>query len=274
MKKIGIIGYGNMGSAIAERIKTEYNVLVFDKDKSKKPGKGIIFSATVVDLVEKSDVLILAVKPQDFDACLAEIKSCPHLGDKLFISIAAGITTAHIEKVLGVVRVVRAMPNLPAKIGQGVTCLAKGKFASLQDFEFADDIFEYMGEIMEIDESMMSAATAVSGSGPGFLCDLVDGKTSEEMERFAEKVFVPTLTASANSLGFTASQSAILASSTSAGTISIIKVMHVSPEELKKQVTSKKGTTEAGLKELKHDINNLDAAVKAAKKRAEELSKG
>ena len=273
MIKVGIIGYGNMGQAIAKQLKTDYKVLVFDKDHSKLNNlSGIKTVKGIPDLVIKSDVVVLAVKPQDFEALLNEIKTCQHHRDKLFISIAAGITISFIENILGVVRVIRAMPNLPARIGKGVTCLTKGEFSSTQDLKFADGIFKYLGEIMEIGESMMNAATAVSGSGPGFLCDLVEGKTLEEMEGFAENVFVPELTASARGLGFTAEQSVILASSTSAGTISVIKDMHISPRELKNQVTSKNGTTQAGLKELKQNINNLDIAVKAALRRAEELS--
>ncbi|HTZ12000.1 MAG TPA: pyrroline-5-carboxylate reductase [Candidatus Margulisiibacteriota bacterium] len=271
-KKIGLIGYGNMGSAIAEGIKAKYPVFVFDKDK-EKTGKpcGVEAVDNIVSLVEKSEVLILAVKPQDFDGVLNEIKGC--IKDKLVISIAAGITTGYIERVLGNARVVRVMPNLPAKVKEGISCLCKGRFASEEDLIFSQELFEKVGRTLVIDENMMDKATGVSGSGPGLLCDLVEGKTPEEIKDFAKNTFVPSLTTTASSLGFSVEQAEVLASITSAGTIKLIEVLRLSPEEVKKQVTSKKGTTEAGLAELKHNINNLDAAVKAAIQRAKELSK-
>jgi pyrroline-5-carboxylate reductase len=85
---------------------------------------------------------------------------------------------------------------------------------------------------------------------------------------------VPSLTATASNLGFTVEQATELASITSAGTIKLIEVTNLSPREIKNKVTSKKGTTEAGLAELKHNIANLDAAVRAAVQRAKELSRG
>jgi len=271
--KIGIIGYGNMGSAIAESIKAHYQTFVFDKDKAKTSG---LSNIEVVDSLQslstETDVLVLAVKPQDFDLVLPEIKSC--VKNKLVISIAAGITTGYIERTLDGARVVRVMPNLPAKIREGLSCLCKGKFASDEDLKFSQALFAKVGRTMIIDEQMIDVATGVSGSGPGFLCDLVEGKSLNEMRNFTKNIFVPSLTATATSLGFTAEQAAVLASITSAGTIKYMEVMHLSAEEVKKQVASKKGTTEAGLAELRHDVANLAAAVKAAVKRAKELSRG
>ncbi|MDD5432199.1 MAG: pyrroline-5-carboxylate reductase [Candidatus Omnitrophica bacterium] len=272
--KIGIIGFGNMGSAIAQQLKNDYEIQCFDKDFNKtKDLLGIKVSQSVKDLVNGVNVIIIAVKPQDFSGILEEIKKFISL-DKLIISIAAGISTSYIGEYLGMARVIRVMPNMPAKIGSGMTCLSKGSFATQEDIDFAENLFDYLGETLQIGEELMNAATAVSGSGPGFLCDLIDGKTLEEMKDFAENSFVPSLTASAISLGFTPEQAKILASVTSEGTIKIIEDTHASPKEIEKQVTSKNGTTEAGLKELKHDFKNLDAAAKAAAKRAEELSKG
>lgn len=269
---IGIIGYGNMGKAIAEGIKGKYTVCVFEKDKDKISAlKNIAFVNTLVDLVKQSSVVILAVKPQDFDQLLNEIKD--FIGDKLIISIAAGITTEYVQKILGHMKVVRVMPNLAVKVAKSTTSICKGEFATGGDLKFVARLFKYLGKVFIFPEKMMNAATAIAGSGPGFLCDLLEGKTLKEREEFAKNSFVPSLTNSAFSLGFTDAQSVVLASSTSAGTISIIKVMDLSPKELKNQVASKNGTTEAGLRELKQDINNLDLAVKAALRRAEELSK-
>lgn len=271
-KTVGIIGFGNMGSAIAEQIKVKYQLFVFDKDKEKTRNlSGIGIADNILDLVNKVDTLILAVKPQDFDTALNEIK--PYAKDKLVISIAAGITTAHMEKILGAVRVIRAMPNIPAKISEGITCFSKGRFASEEDLVFAQDLFVYLGETLRIDEEKMNAVTAVSGSGPGFLCDLIEGKSLTEIKDFTEKVFIPSFSATASSLGFTPMQAKILAEVTGRGSVRYLEKEHLSPAEMKKQVASKGGTTEAGLRLLQHNIKNLTEAAKAALRRAEELSK-
>ena len=117
MVKVGILGYGNMGQAIGESIKREYAVYAFDKIKNID-SENITLVNNSVDLVKRSEVIILAVKPQDIDLLLNEIKD--FVKDKLIISIAAGIATEHIRSQLGdKVRVIRVMPNLPAQVGQG-----------------------------------------------------------------------------------------------------------------------------------------------------------
>jgi pyrroline-5-carboxylate reductase len=272
-RKIGIIGYGNMGSAIAERIKAKYKIFVFDKDKNKIINlKGIEVANSNIDLVEKADVVILAVKPQDFDIVLEKIKD--YIKEKLIVSIAAGISTDYIEKYLGEVRVVRVMPNLPAKVGEGMSCLWKGKYATNSDLDFAEELFRHLGQTLRIEENFMNIVTAISGSGPGYFYALIQNKTSKEWESYGEKVFMPSLCASAEKRGLAHEQAEILASATTSGSIALLQMTGLSPKELCNQVTSTGGTTEAGLKELKNDINNLDKAVEAALKRAEELSRG
>lgn len=173
MKSIGIIGFGNMGSAIAGRIKSKYRVIAFDEDEEKtKNISGIGTVNSITDLLKQSDAIVLAVKPQDFDAVLSEVK--PFAKGKLIISIAAGIKTQYIEKKLGGARVVRAMPNLPVKVGKGISCLCKGKFARGTDLKFSEEIFKKLGKTLVLKENMMDAATAISGSGPGFLCGLIE----------------------------------------------------------------------------------------------------
>ena len=272
-KNIGIIGFGNMGSAIAEQLKADYQIAVFDKDKNKTENlKGINVALGIAALIKQVDVVILAVKPQDFDVVLNELKTI--IDGKLIISIAAGISTAYIEKVLGKVKVIRVMPNLPVKVKEGMSCLCKGKFVDGEDLEFAEDLFKRVGKTLIVDnEDMMDDVTAISGSGPGFLCDLVEGKSLKDIKDFTEHTFIPSLTATATNLGFSPRQAKILAEITGRGTVVYLEKEHLSPEEVKKQVTSKKGTTEAGLQELKHDIKNLSAAVRAAWQRAKELSR-
>ena len=275
-KTIGIIGFGNMGSAIAERIKSKYKVFVFDKDKNKtKRLKGIRRIGSINNLVNSVDVIILAVKPQDFDVVLNELKG--GITRQLIITIAAGKDTGYIEEVLGKIRIVRAMPNLPAKIGQGTICLAKGSHATGADLNFSDNLFSHLGKTIELKEGQMDAATAVSGSGPGYFYKLIrieniDPNNGTEISEFAKNKFIPQLSASATKVGFNSDQARSLAVSTSAGTIALLRESGLTPAQLEKQVTSKKGTTEAGLKKLR-GIVFLNEAVLAAYKRAKELSK-
>lgn len=275
-KKIGIIGFGNMGRAIGEQLKADYKICCFDKDTSKISGllDMQVFS-NIQELVKKVDVVLLAVKPQDFCALLNEIK--PLIKDQLLISIAAGISTSFIEDILGIVRVIRAMPNMPAKIGQGITCLSRGRFASEQDFDFSENIFVYLGETIRIEECLMNAATAISGSGPGYFYDLlesenIDASNANEVKEFARREFIPRLKQAAKAIGFKEEDADILAVSSGNGSFALLTKTKLSPVELKKQIASKGGTTEAAL-EVLHKGGSLEEAVKAALKRAEELSK-
>lgn len=271
-KKIGIIGCGNMGSAIAERIKRKYRVFIFDKDREKtKNLKNITIADNIINLAEKVDVVILAVKPQDFDAVLNEIKD--YTKDKLIISIAAGITTNYIEKVLPRVRIIRVMPNLPARIGKGMICLSRGKKASRKDLDFAQRLFHEVGKTMVIKEEMMDADTAISGSGPGFFYALVSGKDFVSAKKFAKKEFLPALSKAAESIGFNKRDARELASVTTQGSVKYLEKSGLDAQTLKKQVASKGGTTEAGLMVLKKG-GSLEEAVEAALNRAEELSRG
>ncbi len=201
-KTIGIIGFGNMGSAIAERIKRKYRVFVFDIDRNKIKGiTGINVTNSINELISAVSVVILAIKPQNFDAVLDEIKD--YAEDKLFISIAAGISTSCIEAVLRPARVIRVMPNLPARVGKGMICLYKGRSATDKDLNFSEGLFSNLGETLILnDENMVNAATAVSGSGPGFLYDAVAGKSIEEIKKYANDFFIPSLAAAAEKIGF------------------------------------------------------------------------
>ena len=272
-KKIGIIGFGNMGSAIGERLKSDYQVFVFDKDKNKAANlKGMDVVDNTADLIKQADVVILAVKPQDFDELLKEIKD--YVKDKLIISIAAGISTKYIGKQLGGARVIRAMPNLPAKIGRGMICLCRGKSATEDDLAFVLQLFKNLGQVLVIRENMMSFVTAVSGSGPGYFYDFIENQDIDyyNIPDNISKGFEASLAEAARALAFDAQQAMILANTTTAGSIALLKETGLSPAELKKQVASKGGTTEAGLNVL-HKGGSLAEAVKAAAEKAKELSK-
>lgn len=267
---IGIIGFGNMGQAIAGQLKDDYKIFVFDKDSIKlQKAAGVNISVSPRQVLDNVGVVILAVKPQDFNVVLEEIKDSAK--NKLVISIAAGITTEYIEKILGVVSVIRVMPNMPVRVNAGMSCLCAGKFASEENMDFAENLFDYLGETLRIEENMMNAATAVSGSGPGFFYELIDGREIKEIKQYAQKDFIPFLISAAQDAGFNFEQAMILAENTAKGSIAVLEKTKISPVELKNQVVSKGGTTEAGLKVLRGG-GSLGEAVKAAVRRAQELS--
>jgi pyrroline-5-carboxylate reductase len=274
MDKVGIIGYGNMGRAIAERIKDKYAVAVFDQDKLKTSAlKDILLAQDPVELVKQSDVIILAIKPQDFDALLNQIK--PFAPDKLVITIAAGISTRYIKNYLGIkTRVVRVMPNMPAQVGQGMTVLFKDKSATEADFnlswQFAYDIFSNLGAVFTVDkEEMINAGTAISGSGPAFFCQFVKDRKNAAKLR---DEFIEEFIASAVNLGFDQQEARVLSETTVDGTIGIMVERNLSCQDIIKMVASKGGTTEAGLAVLNAG-GSLKEATEQAFKRAGELEK-
>lgn len=272
MEKIGIIGYGNMGQAIAHRL-SGYQVFVFDKDKTRLAGIGHIHTAAGWEEVLRNgqDVLILAVKPQDFAKALEQVKY--KIKEHLVISIAAGITTGYIENKLGKVRVVRVMPNMPAKIGRAISCLCPGKFADTSDLHLAEKIFKCFGRVIIIKENLMSAATAVSGSGPAYICHFIDanGIDIADIPQEKKEKFLEEFLKAAESCGFHQKEAFLLVNATFEGTIDFLKQSAMSAMELRKQVTSKGGTTEAAFKVIDAG-GSLAKAVKAAKKRAEALA--
>ncbi|MEW6170815.1 MAG: pyrroline-5-carboxylate reductase [Candidatus Omnitrophota bacterium] len=274
-KKIGIIGFGNMGQAIAEYAKKDFNIIVFDKAKEIN-NESIEVANNLLELLEKSKAIILAVKPQDIPNLLEEIKdNFKKIKDTsknpLIISMAAGIPTKYFEKKLEGFRVVRVMPNMPAQIGWGVSGLYKGEFADEQDFDLAWQLFSRVGIAKDFnDENMLDAITAISGSGPAYFCYYIKDVAEKDMPK-ATSDFVHDLTQAAISIGFTDETfAANIAKQTVDGTISLLKEKKWSYEELIEKVASKKGTTEAALNILRNG-GSLKEAVLAAKKRAEEL---
>jgi pyrroline-5-carboxylate reductase len=269
--KIVILGYGNMGSAIADRLKNKYQIYAFDKDRSKLAGaQGISVVNSLEELANASKIMVLAIKPQDFGSILAELKKFNVI--HLIISIAAGITTAHIESVLDKKAVIRVMPNLPAKAGEGMICLSRGKYATETDLLFARSLFNNMGKTLIVEERMMDGVTAVSGSGPGFLYALLGRIEEAGWDDFVLNEFIPKLADAARLAGFTEEQAQLLAQTTAHGSMVLLREAKVSPEALKTRVSSKGGTTEAGLAVLAGNVENLASAVRTAMKRSRELS--
>jgi pyrroline-5-carboxylate reductase len=259
--RIALIGAGNMGEAILAGIHTKNSCFVCEPRLERQvylAKKYRVKIGPVAEVVQAAEVVILAVKPQDFPELLAEISSRPVKG-KLFISIAAGITTSFVEKALKQsVRVVRVMPNLPALIGEGMAGLTAGKRATLKDIKLAESIFRAVGGTVVVKETMLDAVTAVSGSGPAYVF-----------------LFVECMMKAARKLGLSEAEAKTLVYKTLVGSAHMLAGSADSAEVLRQKVTSKGGTTLAAMDVfMQKDIYGMfEAAMKAARDRSKELAK-
>lgn len=261
-KKIGLIGVGNMGASILKgvlkrKIATPSSVWVYDKIKSKAGhfarSYRVRWAASARELLQKTDVVIVAVKPQDFPVFAAENSSYVHPGHQV-ISILAGMTTEKIGKMLRRNKnVVRAMPNLGAKAGQSMTAIC-GK--SKKALSLASALFSGCGEVVILPEKRMDLVTAVSGSGPAYFFHLM-----ELLADFGVRQGLSPKTAQT------------LAVQTALGAALVAKHSKASCGELRQMVTSKKGTTDAALKALRRGKfkKTFCRALAAAVARSREL---
>ncbi|MCM8790801.1 MAG: pyrroline-5-carboxylate reductase [Candidatus Omnitrophica bacterium] len=266
-KKIGIIGCGNMGEAIFSRLarvmEKSTSLMVSEIDAVRRDVIQSKYKIIVeIDnnyLVKFSDVIIIAVKPQDFDKVLNQEVCCGVSKDKLVISIAAGITIKHIEGVLGVdVPVIRVMPNMPAMIGEAISALSAGTTATKEHMDIAKLIFSTIGEVIEVDEKLIDAVTAISGSGPAYFFYL-----AEALHQAAVK------------LGLDEEVAKRLVFRTAVGTAKLWEYLKDEPARIRQKVTSKGGTTEAAINvfEAKHLKKIISQGVAAAARRSKELSR-
>lgn len=206
---------------------------------------------------EWADVVVLAVKPQVIAQVLGEAATC--LNGKLLISIAAGISTGWIKRLVPTARaIVRAMPNTPALVREAVTALAPGPDCSDRDLSFAGDLFESVGRVVEVEERLMDAVTGLSGSGPAYVFAAI-----EALSDGGVKMGLPRRTAE------------LLAAQTVLGAARLVMERGEHPARLKDQVASPGGTTIAGLHCLEQGGFRamLITAVEAATKRSEELGR-
>ena len=177
--KYGFIGLGNMGGAILRGMVScgnfaEDTILGFDSDQNKlettAKETGLISSSSTKELVKESDIVILAVKPQQLASVLSQIIDVQDLQEKLFISIAAGYPIQRIRKLLlnSKVPVIRVMPNLNASVGEAITAICQDSPASEEQFRIADKIFSSVGETVLLTEKLLGAFSAVAGASPAF----------------------------------------------------------------------------------------------------------
>jgi len=265
-EKICIIGGGNMGEALAGGIISSglaqaEDIAIHDILEERlayfKNRYHVSVSKNISGAIETSDIVILAVKPQNMEKVLEDIAGA--IGDKLIISIAAGITLGFIEKHLGEkTRAVRVMPNTPALIGEGAAALAGGKNATDNDITTARRIFDSVGVTVVVKEELIDAVTGLSGSGPAYGFIIIDALANAGVSQ-----------------GLEAETALKLAAQTMLGAAKLCLNGDKTPTQLTDMVTSPGGTTIEGIKALKAGKirETLAAAVKAATKKSKELGK-
>ena len=272
---IAMLGVGSMGGAILTGLARHGAERIAVTNRTAEKAAAIrldgVESIALADepdgnarAVAGSRLVVLGVKPAGIVDLAREI--APHLAaDAVVVSIAAGTTTASIEAVLPAsVAVVRAMPNTPSHVGLGVTGVAGGSRASADDVALVARVFEAVGEVIVLEEPQIDALSTISGSGPAYVFLLIE-----------------ELTGTAERMGFTPEQAATMVQGTFRGASELLAAdgsvpMTARPAELRRRVTSPKGTTERAVAVLQDarlgDV--FDRATAAALARARELAAG
>ena len=265
--KLGLIGCGKMGGALlrgvikAGLVKPE-NITACDKFPEAaaalaKEFQGLKHVQAPEEVAAASEVILLAVKPQDMQNLLEGIAS---IRNPLFLSIAAGIPLKNLEAWLGgSSRVIRTMPNTPALILQGASAFARGARATNADAAIAQSILSAVGTAQEVSESLLDAVTGLSGSGPAYIYTVI--------EALADGGVL---------MGLPRAVALQLAAQTVAGAAQMVLQTGKHPAALRDEVTSPGGTTIAGLEQLeKQGLRNaLVQAVRKATERSKELASG
>jgi len=259
---IGFIGGGNMAEALIRGLikNGKRNIIVSDPVDERRryleKCYGIKTIASNIDVVNNSEIIVIAVKPQNILEVLEEIKD--YVKEKhTVVSIAAGIPLNLIKNYLKTDKLIRAMPNLAAIVGESMTVLAICECLEMKILAPVRDIFMSVGKVITLPEHYMNLVTALSGSGPGFLCYIV--------EQFIDV---------ATELGFAEDIAKELIIQTFIGTAKLLD-SGIPPDKIRQKVTSPGGTTEAGLRVLSSSNLReiLFQTLQEATKRAQELSK-
>jgi pyrroline-5-carboxylate reductase len=265
-----ILGTGSMGGAILAGLRRpEVSVegvrvtTRSDASAAALRAQGVAARAVEHDssanawAVEGARVVVLGVKPAQIRRLLAEVAE--HLDPAaLIVSVAAGVTTATMESVVPN-PVVRAMPNTPSLIGRGVTGISAGARADRAELALATALFRTVGTVIELPESQIDALSTVSGSGPAYVYLLIE-----------------QLTRAAQELGFDDDVARLMVQETFLGASLLLEATGADPEDLRRRVTSPKGTTERAIAVLDDaDLAELfGRATAAALARARELAAG
>ncbi len=271
---LAFLGAGSMGGAIlrgvvASGIRVDGGITATNRTPEKAAALADLDGVASIALSEEptgnadaaatARIVLVGVKPAMVPDLLREI--APSLAsDAIVVSLAAGVTLATFADVLGPeARVIRSMPNTPATVGKAVTGLAAGAAASADDLALVRRLFETVGAVIEVPEEKIDALSTISGSGPAYVFLLI-----EEFTR------------AAIGLGFDEADARLMAEQTFIGATALLAASGDEPSELRRRVTSPKGTTERAIAVLQdaHLDRTFAAAADAALARAKELAAG
>lgn len=268
MEKVSFVGAGSMAEAVIagivhKKVLNSEQVYVINKENKERLAflheeYGVTGSTDREEVIQGADIIVIATKPHDVDVALKDIASFV-TSEQLIISVVAGVSTDAIAKSLGKnVPIIRTMPNTSATIGYSATAICKGEFATKKHIAQANEIFEAIGTVSIVDEKQMHIVTGISGSGPAYIYYLVEAMEEAAIEAGFEKDIAYELIVQVIK-----------------GASEMLKRSKKSARELREDITSPQGTTEAGLKMLKkyHFQEAIRSCVAAARKRSIELGK-
>ncbi|ODU79919.1 MAG: pyrroline-5-carboxylate reductase [Microbacterium sp. SCN 71-21] len=269
---IAILGAGSMGGAIARGVAasgSSRGIVVTNRSAAKAATlDGIAGLASIaleahpdanLTAAAGADIVLIGVKPAMVPDLLEAVAPVLRPGT-IVVSLAAGVTVATFERILGDgVVVLRSMPNTPATVGRAVTGLAAGTTADAAHVALVRRLFETVGAVVEVPEDKIDALSTISGSGPAYLF-----------------LFIEELTKAALAKGFSPADARLMAEQTVIGAAALLAATGEDPAELRRQVTSPKGTTERAIAVLQdaHLDELLGRATDAALARARELAAG
>ncbi|MCZ4318101.1 pyrroline-5-carboxylate reductase [Aequorivita viscosa] len=252
--KVLVIGAGNMGLTYAEGMAkspllNRRNLMIYDVSEEKISSLGKISHFDVFESLEeclpKADIIFIAVKPYHSDDLFQKMKPMVK-PDQVFISLMAGVTIETIQKSLELKKVVRAMPNLPAKVGLGVTSFTEAKEISRVELLMVRNLLDTTGEAIHVaNENFINASTGISGSGPAYVF-----------------YFMQSMMEAALKMGFSQNDSKVLVTQTFEGAVKLFTESDLSPNSWMDMVASKGGTTRAALDSM--EDNNVKELIKEA----------
>ncbi len=265
--KILIIGGGNMGLTYAQsflrsHIVNQKDMMILEKSPEKaaelaKKDIGTLFG-NAAECLPLADLIILAVKPQDTPTLFANIRPMVH-AQQVFLSIMAGVKIASIVQGLDVSKIIRAMPNLPAQVGKGMTVFTSSDEVTRIELVMVQNLINTTGKSIYVEsEQLIDAATAISGSGPAYVY-----------------YFMNALMQAAQKMGFSEAQAELLVSQTFQGAADLHNKADLSYEQWIAKVSSRGGTTEAAMQSFNGDLlhQHIIKGAEAALNRAVELGK-
>ncbi|MCA1839672.1 MAG: pyrroline-5-carboxylate reductase [Actinomycetota bacterium] len=268
LQTLAFLGCGKIGEILASGISDsgwrqpeEIFVTARREDRVKELAERYSFRATLsnVEAAANSYRIVVCVKPQDMGALLEEIKDT--LTDQhVVLSVAAAIPTSFIEaRLRAEVPVVRAMPNAPSQVREGIAAISAGRYATEAHLAFCEDLLSHVGKVVRLDEIYMDAVTAVSGSGPAYFALLAESMIDAGIM-----------------LGLSRSVSTDLVVQTMLGSAKLLRDAGMHPVELREAVTSPGGTTIMAIRELEQAGVRAAMlnAIQAAMERSQVLSKG